>query len=171
MIVGALELSGPGGQASRLCPRASRWELTLVNNLRPLRRREWAARPPQRFARAAAFHARRCSSLMIFHASDSTRISSHARRWAAVGPFLRTAGLCCLPAIPAPPAERVAALHTLRNVVCLHSVLLPQSSTGRTGALATLAPVTRSITLHPSECLIVGLDAATAQFIYPSVQK
>src|ERR1035438_2986573 len=130
----ARKLSGPGGQASRPCPRASRRELTFTNNLRPLRRRDRAARPPRRFVRAASFQAWRCSSVRLFHAADRARISSHARRCSEVGRFLRAAGLPCLLAIVDPSEERIAAPAVLRGHRFIHRIMsFPIAAGGRRG--------------------------------------
>src|SRR5664279_3580028 len=92
-------LPNAGGSVSSCCFRARRRELALKNELRPLRRRDRAATPPLRLSRDSPFQARRCPSVRSFHAADSTRISSRARRWSGVGAFLRGPVLRGLPAI------------------------------------------------------------------------
>src|ERR1035441_7419150 len=116
-------LPDAGGSRSRSCRRASRREFALKNNFRPLRRGDRAARPPLRLARDSPFHAWRCSSVRPFQAADSVPLSSRARRWSGVGVFLRAPGLRLLPAIAAPPGERLVALAVLRVLMCVHRVM------------------------------------------------
>ena len=108
----------------------------MKNNLRPLRRRKRAARPPLRLVRASTSHASRCPSDRSFHAADNRHISVRARRWSGVVAFLRARASCFLVSMSPRPGAPDAALAASRNLTSFHKALSLQSSVGRPGALA-----------------------------------
>src|ERR1019366_6440315 len=75
-------------------------------------------------------------------------MSARARRWSAVGPFLRVAGLGCLLAMAAPAAAGAAVRFALWDLMCFQMVRSFLLTAYRAACLPKAAGAPRELLSH-----------------------